>query len=255
MYRIVNRVSVNKNLGKYWNVFQCEDTENCDLSIDINSSVFEYCGINVFSEMDYPLVFQSENALVSANSDWSKVNITLLAGKQDGLEGALSAVLMTHLSIHNGLLMHASVVEYQEKGILFVGPSGIGKTTQAMLWNQHKNAIIINGDMSLIHYEDSKYYAYGYPIHGSSPYCENRKVEISGIIILEQSLENRIEKITGIMMVESVMRNIFLPKWFEKGVNDALKTINGLLSNVPVYLLKCRIDQQAVELVEGVLFK
>lgn len=255
MYKVIKAISVNQNLDSYWNLFQCEDTNDIDLRIDINSSVFEYGGIEVFSRMEYPLVFRSENALVSANSDWSKANITLLDGKDDGLEGALSAIIMTHLSIRNGLLLHASLVEYQGKGIIFVGPSGIGKTTQAELWNKYKDSLIINGDMALVHYENSKYYAYGYPIHGSSSYCLNRRVELAGIIVLEQALENEIEELTGIDMVERVMRNVFLPKWFEKGVNEALKTVDSMLSSIPVYLLKCKIDQQAVELVERVLFK
>lgn len=255
MYKIINYISVNKDLGSYWDIFRCEETESSDLEISINSSLFEYCGIETFTKTEYPLIFRSEHALVSANMDWSKVNITLLDGKSDGLEGALSASIMTHLSIHNGVLFHASLIDYEKKGILFIGPSGIGKTTQAKLWNQYKNAIIINGDMAMIHYEDAKYYAYGYPIHGSSPYCKNRKVELKGIVVLEQNSENTIESLTGIEMVERVMQNVFLPKWYEEGVNGVLGTVDGLLMNVPVYLLKCRIDQQAVELVERVLFK
>ncbi|WP_415967767.1 hypothetical protein [Faecalitalea cylindroides] len=255
MYKVIKAISINQDLESNWNLFQCKDTKDIDLTIDIDSSVFEYSGIEVFSKMKYPLVFRSVNTLVSANSDWSKVNITLLDGKDDGLEGALSAIIMTHLSIHNGLLLHASLIEFKGKGILFVGPSGIGKTTQAELWNQYRDALIINGDMALIHYENSKYYAYGYPIHGSSSYCLNRRVELAGIVVLEQDLENKIEELTGICKVERVMHNVFLPKWFEKGVNEALKTLDGLLLKVPVYLLKCCIDQQAVELVERVLFK
>ena len=134
MYKVIKAISVNQNLDSYWNLFQCEDTNDIDLRIDINSSVFEYGGIEVFSRMEYPLVFRSENALVSANSDWSKANITLLDGKDDGLEGALSAIIMTHLSIRNGLLLHASLVEYQGKGI--------GTTLLELCSNSNQNNII-----------------------------------------------------------------------------------------------------------------
>ncbi|SUO03438.1 Uncharacterised protein [Faecalicoccus pleomorphus] len=200
-------------------------------------------------------MLKSNNVFVSANANWNQASITLLDGKSDGLDSALSAIVMTHLSTRNGLLMHASFVDYQGKGILFIGPSGIGKTTQAELWAKYKNATIVNGDMALVHYENSKYYGYGCPWHGSSVYCENRKAELYGIIVLEQALENHIERLTGITMVDRVMRNVFLPKWYEEGVNAALCTVDGLLSTVPVYLLKCRIEKQAVELVERVLFK
>lgn len=255
MHKIISNISINIEQKSYWDIFQSEDIRHVDLNIEINSNVYEYGGIEVFSHMKYPLVFRAENSLVSSNADWSYVDVTLLDGKSDGLDSALSAIVMTHLSTRNGLLMHASFVDYDGKGILFIGPSGIGKTTQAELWAKYKNATIVNGDMALVHYENSKYYGYGCPWHGSSVYCENRKAELYGIIVLEQALENHIERLTGITMVDRVMRNVFLPKWYEEGVNAALRTVDGLLSTVPVYLLKCRIEKQAVELVERVLFK
>lgn len=255
MFSLIKTVSVNIKLGSDWDIFTCKDLETSDLDIHVSSATFEYCEIDVFSELKYPLSFRCENALVSANTNWSHVDISLLDNSNKGLVSALSAIVMTHLSTRNGLLMHASFVDYQGKGILFIGPSGIGKTTQAELWAKYKNATIVNGDMALVHYENSKYYGYGCPWHGSSTYCENRKAELYGIIVLEQALENHIERLTGITMVDRVMRNVFLPKWYEEGVNAALRTVDGLLSTVPVYLLKCRIEKQAVELVERVLFK
>lgn len=255
MYKIITTILLDQNLGSYWNLFRCRDFEKYDLKIKVSSNTFEYGGIEVFPYMKYPLVFRADNSLVSANSDWSYVDVTLLDGRSDGLESVLSAIVITHLSIRNGLLMHASFVDYQGKGILFIGPSGVGKTTQAELWAKYKNATIVNGDMALVHYENSKYYGYGCPWHGSSVYCENRKAELYGIVVLEQALENCVERLTGINMVDRVMRNVFLPKWYEEGVNAVLDTVDGLLSNVPVYLLKCRKEEQAVELVERVLFK
>lgn len=254
--QIFNKISVDiNNYDSHWNLFQCLGDDVPDLEITVLPGAYEYAGIEVFPKMEYPLALRSENVLVSANVDWSKVHIVLLDGKTDGLDGALSACIMSHLSTRNGVLFHASLIDYKGKGILFIGPSGIGKTTQAELWNQYRSAVIINGDMALVHYEDSKYYGYGYPIHGSSPYCENRKVELSGIVVLEQDKENHIERLTGLGMVERVLKNIFLPKWYEEGVNAVMDTVDGLLCTVPVYLLKCRKDEQAVELVERVLFK
>ncbi len=41
MYKIINTILLDKNVGSYWNIFQCEDTEHVDLNIEINSNVYE----------------------------------------------------------------------------------------------------------------------------------------------------------------------------------------------------------------------
>ena len=41
----------------------------------------------------------------------------------------------------------------------------------------------------------------------------------------------------------------------EKGVEAAMETVDHLLSVVPVYLMKCRPDEESVALVEKVLFQ
>lgn len=202
----------------------------------------------------YPAVLLSKYSLLSVNSDWTEACVILLDGKENGLEETLVAAIMTHLSTRGGLMLHSSLVDYRGKGVLFVGPSGIGKTTQAELWMKYRDAIIINGDMALVREKNREFIGYGCPWHGSSPYCENRQVSLSGIVVLEQAEENSLEQLHGVTMIERMMCNIFLPHWYQKGAERAMETVDHLLSTVPVYLLKCRPDEGAVTMVERALF-
>lgn len=245
-----NKKILFSNWGNY--IYNSTDI---DLHIYINYSTISYLNIELFPSQPGPMYLKSKNALLSANDDWSEACITLLDGKEDGLEGALIAAIMTHLSLHQGLMLHSSLIDVDGSGIMFVGPSGIGKTTQAELWMKYRDAIIINGDMALVHEEDGVFRGYGCPWHGSSPYCENRDVLLKGIIVLEQASENTIEKLDGLVLFERMMNNIFIPHWFKPGVESAMETIDHLLTKVPVYLLKCRIDEEAVSMVERVLLK
>lgn len=52
------------------------------------------------------------------------------------------------------LFFHAAQITYQETGILFAGPSGAGKTTQAKLWERFRNARIICNDRTLLRKQD-----------------------------------------------------------------------------------------------------
>ena len=229
-----------------WDLFKC-DTEMTDLEINVCSQLMHKYGVEVFEPQPGCAVLKCQNALLSANDDWSKASITLLDGQSDGLEGALIAAIMTHLATRHGIMMHSSLVDVSGKGIMFIGPSGIGKTTQAELWHKYRDAVIINGDMALVHDDGQTYWGCGCPWHGSSPYCENRQVALSGIVVLQQDLENTIEKLDGIRMVERVLANVFLPHWYEIGVEAVMAMLDGLLSCVPVYLLKCRPDEELVE--------
>lgn len=225
-----------------------------DVNVQIVVPLPSHYGIEQIPLKPSPFISKNKNALLSANSDWTDISIALLDGKEDGLEGALIATIMTHLSTRRGLMLHSSLVDFNGKGIMFVGPSGIGKTTQAELWMKYRDAVIINGDMALIREEEDGFTGYGCPWHGSSPYCENRQVSLYGIIVLEQAKENRIERLSGVTLIERMMNNIFLPHWYPRGVEAAMETVDHLLSQVPVYLMKCRPDEEAVEMAEGVLF-
>lgn len=252
--KIIVKFKIQNFIVNYqWKKFAISDDEDIDLLIHVSSHLMHKYGIDILEPQSGCAVLKCQNALLSANDDWSKASITLLDGQSDGLEGALIAAIMTHLSTRHGMMMHSSLVDVGGKGIMFIGPSGIGKTTQAELWHKYRDAVIINGDMALIHDDGKKYWGCGCPWHGSSSYCENRQVVLSGIVVLEQGLENIIEKLDGIKMVERVLANAFLPHWYEIGVEAVMAMLDGLLSCVPVYLLKCRPDEESVKLVERVI--
>lgn len=254
-YQVVTKLLVNDAVPlKQWESFKIHNSAHIDITIKVNKKILYQYGIEILPKQSGATFLKIQNALLSANSDWTEATITLLDGKEDGLEGALIATIMTHLSTRRGLMLHSSLVDFNGKGIMFVGPSGIGKTTQAELWMKYRDAVIINGDMALIREEEDGFTGYGCPWHGSSPYCENRQVPLCGIIVLEQAKENRIERLSGVALIERMMNNIFLPHWYPRGVEAAMETVDHLLSQVPVYLMKCRPDEEAVEMAEGVLF-
>src|SRR5699024_12852419 len=93
--------------------------------------------------------------------------------------------------------MHSSLVKTGNGGLMFVGPSGIGKTTQAELWNKYRDALIINGDIVFVQETEENFLGWGTPWHGSSPYCENTSVPVHAMIVLKQASENSIRELTG----------------------------------------------------------
>lgn len=54
------------------------------------------------------------------------------------------------LMIKDAFVLHSSYIIKDDEAILFTAPSGTGKSTQAELWKKYNNAIIVNGDRTLI---------------------------------------------------------------------------------------------------------
>ena len=155
---------------------------------------------------------------------------------------------------YHNLIFHSSIINYMQYGILFLGPSGIGKTTQAELWNKYRDALIINGDIVFVQETEENFLGWGTPWHGSSPYCENTSVPVHAMIVLKQESENSIRELTGFEKVTAVSNNVFYPQWLENGMELCLETLDHLLSAIPVYELSCRLHEEAVRLTEETLF-
>ena len=170
--------------------------------------------------------------------------------KQTSLEGFTNQIFYTHAVQRRMIQIHSSMINYQDKGLLFLGPSGIGKTTMAELWNKYRNALIINGDMNFVQETDECFIGWGTPWHGSSPYCENTSVPVKALIVLKQAPENSIRELKNFEKVQLVSNNIIYPTWLENGMELCLETLDHLLSALPVYELSCRPDEDAVRLTE-----
>ena len=169
----------------------------------------------------------------------------------------LSELLMvgfySYVSLQSTLLMHASAVDYEGKSIVFTAPSGTGKTTQAELWAKHKGATILNGDKVFLKREDDGIHAWGSPWKGSSPYAENASAPLRAIVALEQAEENSIRKLEGFEVLEYVVPHVFFPSWDERCEQAVLTFLDQVLGETEVYLLKCRPDEEAVELLASTI--
>lgn len=188
---------------------------------------------------------EGPSATLCANADWSEA--VIYGGPQsDPFHTLPLAAICSRLAAFDGLLLHASLIDFDGSGILFVGNSGIGKTTQAELWHRHLGADILNGDKALVRLVDGTWYAYGLPWRGSSPYCINRRVPLKAIVALGQAPDNRIVSLPE--PAARVLPHVFLPVWDSAAAAMALENASELLETVPCWQLQCRPDEDAVQL-------
>ena len=201
----------------------------------------------------YDKLFLYKEKVMLSDKEW--INIQL-CGEMSKYESQIftNQIFYTHAVQRHMIQIHSSMINYQGKGLLFLGPSGIGKTTMAELWNKYRDALIINGDMNFVQETEDGFLGWGTPWHGSSPYCENTNVPVHALIVLKQSPENSIRELKDFEKVQLVSNNIIYPTWLENGMELCLETLDHLLTRIPVYELSCRPDEDAVRLTEETVF-
>lgn len=166
----------------------------------------------------------------------------------------VSLLLLEKVMIRNdALILHSAYMCRDNKAVLFSAPSETGKSTQADLWEKYRQTRTINGDRSLLIRDEDGWYAYGWPVCGSSEICNNEAYPIHAIVMLYQSKENKVERLKGFAMIQKVMSQITINMWNSEFQMKAMDLIEQLVGEIPVYELGCDISEEAVECLEKVL--
>ena len=197
-------------------------------------------------------VFREKAEVMLVDSGWKNILILPPQSVED-VETFYVQTFCTHAVRRQMLQLHCATIEDQGRGILFLGPSGIGKTTQAERWAQYRGSSIINGDIGFVQRTPQGYTAWGTPWHGSSPYCLNTSVPVKVLVVLKQAPENRLRELTGFEKVREVSGSVFYPTWLENGMELCTDPLNHLLTALPVYRLDNRADEAAVNLLAAEL--
>lgn len=266
--------SDDNGLLTYYNTFESEATENVDIKATVNQSKEIH--------IPYGEVMLDDNIIWTLNKEKGCINITVCPEHEvitsmevnptwseasmlyldNGNEWewkrtiALFEVLFrNHLIFHEGIVLHASAIEWQGRAIAFTAPAGTGKTTQSNLWKQYMNAVVLNGDRPAIRIHGDEAFIYGTPWSGSSKDYINKRAPLVALVLVEQSPENFVRKLSAAEALMRIMPRFFLPYNDQHMMELAMGTIDKVLQLTPVYLLKCRPDKGAVDVLADVLIR
>ena len=179
--------------------------------------------------------------------EWIKDQLT-----SDTIFGSLFS-LEKKVIDHNGLILHSAYILKDGEAVLFTAPSGTGKSTQADLWEKYRGTKTINGDRTLLSFDEKGWHAYGWPICGSSEICNNETYPLNAIVIISQSDNNYVEQVKGIHAFKVLTSEITINMWNKEFQNKAFDLIQKLIYEVPIYHLKCDISEDAVKCLEKAL--
>lgn len=153
----------------------------------------------------------------------------------------------TKLLHFQGMLLHASAVEYQGKAYLFSGNCGAGKSTHTKLWRKihGDQAQVFNDDKPALRRLDDCWYAYGTPWCGKDGINQNKKVPLAGICFLKQSDHNSIKRLNHQQALQKILPQTMYKFHKRETMELLLKLVDKLIREIPVFELENRPEEAA----------
>ena len=177
-------------------------------------------------------------------------------GYFSGSQSCFSHIALEELLLHwDRVILHASFVASPMGGLLFSGPSGIGKSTQADLWERYGTARLINGDRTILRPTGRGWLAYGSPYAGSSRCFVNERHPVRAIVTLEQGSACSLVRLPPAAAFQKLYAETTVNSWNTAFVEHVCSILTKLIAEVPVYRLVCTPDKTAVETLRAELLK
>lgn len=189
------------------------------------------------------------------NGDWDRIDLLVDETRTAGQVAFeyLGQMMPCVLLKHKILTFHGVLMEHNGRGIIISADSGVGKTTHARLWRDHRNALIINGDRATCRNVNGVWTGFGLPWSGSSGEQINRSVPLQALVVLERGEVNQAHPVTGLEAFGGVLPHMQCPAWDEELTGTAMDLLDDFLGAIPVIRLRCRPDVEAVEVLQKVL--
>ena len=177
----------------------------------------------------------------------------LRASHDEGLSDLMLLAVYSRLAYCQTIFVHGALVQDPELGgLLFVGRSGVGKSTLAEIWKILRRAEVINGDkvfLSVKPESPDTIFAYGSPWAGSSPYRVNRRVPLRAIVYLERAEENRLCRLNDMEALVTYIPSVYMPNWDIRLTEKVMDTLDLMMPRVPVYRMSCGMDASGVSML------
>ena len=154
------------------------------------------------------------------------------------------------------LLVHSSVIKNGDRGYLFLGKSGTGKSTHSGLWLKHiAGSELLNDDNPVIRVDGEGATVYGSPWSGKTPCYKNDSARIGAFVQIKQDPENHIWRNMPLQAFAVLLPSMSTMKWDKRIYGSVCDSVGHLIEKIPLYTLGCRPDREAAEVCHAEVTK
>ncbi|HWU41674.1 MAG TPA: hypothetical protein VN203_28795 [Candidatus Acidoferrum sp.] len=153
------------------------------------------------------------------------------------------------LADRGALIVHACGVVWQGKGYLFIGSSGVGKSTTARLWKA-AGASVLNDDRIVLESSSAGTFIHSTPWSGEYPEVSGEAAPLAAVYLLKKGHQVIYESVRPPVAGALLFAKSFPPLWDPQRIGRVLETLDRVCQAVCVGWLEVPPDQRAVEWVQ-----
>lgn len=170
------------------------------------------------------------------------------------LPGVLMAAYSFAASRRALLVVHASAVVYRGRAILFLGPSGVGKSTHSQLWlRATEGCELLNDDNPVVGLTTAGPWAYGSPWSGKTPCYKRLCAPIAAVVRLRRGAANEMRPLGGAEAYAAILESCNALRCNAEAYGATLATAAKIAEGVAVYELKNLPTTEAAELCRATI--
>lgn len=163
----------------------------------------------------------------------------------------LELLMVNYLAQGRGIIIHGCGIRQGDRGVIFVGESGAGKTTTANIWHQESGAEVLSDDRTLVRKQGDQFVMYGTPWHGEGKFGSPGRVRLDQIFFIQHGAENSILKSSNAHSVTQFLKCSFPPLWDAAGMEYSMDIFSDLAATVPCYELSFKPDSSIVDFINS----
>ena len=216
-------------------------------------------GLTVEMHSRFPLArafckdYLEESTGVHFSAEAVESEMTELMRSSDAPDAPHAELLSLHRSIAEQLprvgrfLIHGAAISWRGRGILFLAPSGTGKSTHIRLWRSTlgEGVGIVNGDKPIVDASGDVPTVYGTPWAGKENWQRNVSVPLGAICILRRGETDAIRRVTPSEQIGALLCQVYRPDR-AIALEQTLALADRVFRTVPIYELVCTPTPNAV---------
>lgn len=154
------------------------------------------------------------------------------------------------------LPIHSSAIVRDGAGILFLGESGVGKSTQSSFWqNAFKNTFLLNDDSPVVRVTSSDIMVSGSPWGGKAAIFLNETYPVKAMVRLGQSDSDKVAGLDTLQSIAALLPSFSPAVARHPVLSRAFNQMLGkMVSRVGVYRMECRKDPASALLCEKTIY-
>lgn len=151
-----------------------------------------------------------------------------------------------------GAYFHAAGLIHEGRGLVFLGPSGEGKSSITKLFKQFSAAQILCDDRVIIRQGGEKWRVYGTWSHGEVPDVSSSSAPLQELYFLKQGKNNRRRLITSkfevtMRLIDLLVKPHPISTWWER----VITICQSIAQSMPAYELEFDLSGEVVKLLTG----